>query len=51
MQEEAEWEVQQVLNTNPAISLSHLQKFIPIDNDTVMQTYLAHLRKAGLPDE
>ena len=50
MQDEAEWEVDQVLNTNSSISISHLQKTIPIDSEKVMQTYLSHLRKAGLPE-
>jgi TolB-like protein/DNA-binding winged helix-turn-helix (wHTH) protein/Tfp pilus assembly protein PilF len=50
MQDDAEWAVEQVLNNNPDMSVGHLVKISIIDNKKIRQTYLAHLRKAGLPE-
>ena len=50
MQDDAEWAVEQVLNSNPVMSISHLTKITIIANKTIRQAYLTHLRKAGLPE-
>ncbi len=50
MQDEAEWEVEQILNINPMITISHMKSTSSIDNNKAMKNYILLLRKAGLPE-
>jgi adenylate cyclase len=50
MQDDAEWEIEQVLNINPIMSISHLKLTSRIDHKASMKIYVSLLRKAGLPE-
>ena len=50
MQEEAEWEVDQILTINPLITISHMASTTSIADNKAMKTYVSLLRKAGLPE-
>jgi len=50
MQDDAEWEIEQILNINPMISISHMKSTSSIDNNKAMKMYVSLLRKAGLPE-
>jgi len=50
MQDEAEWEVEQILNINPMITISHMKSTSSIANNKAMKNYILLLRKAGLPE-
>ena len=51
MNDDAEWEVEQVLNVNPLITVSHVINSYSIANKKNMQMYILHLRKAGMPEK
>lgn len=51
MQDDAEWEIEQVLTINPMISISHMKSTSSIVNNKTMKTYVTLLRKAGLPEK
>lgn len=50
MQDDAEWEIEQILNINPMISISHMKSTSAIANTKSMKKYVSLLRKAGLPE-
>ena len=50
MQDEAEWEVDQLLTDNPALSISFLDNEIPLKNEQLKKSFFDHLRQAGLPE-
>ena len=50
MQDDAEWEIEQILTINPVISVSHVTKTAGVADPQLMKMYLSHLRKAGLPE-
>ncbi len=50
IQDDAEWEVEQILTINPMISISHIKSTARIANNKAMKKYLSLLRKAGLPE-
>ena len=49
-QDDAEWMVDQLLTLDPHISISHMEKTIPITNPEHKNAYLEDLRKAGIPE-
>ena len=49
--DDAEWEVEQVLNVNPLMSISLVKKSMSVNNKNKMQMYISHLRKAGMPEK
>lgn len=51
MIDDAEWEVEQILNVNPLISVSHVLNLYSIANKKSMQMFVSHLRKAGMPEK
>ncbi len=51
MNDDAEWEVEQVLNVNPLFSISLVLNSHSIANKKNMQMYISHLRKAGMPEK
>jgi TolB-like protein/DNA-binding winged helix-turn-helix (wHTH) protein len=50
MQDDAEWEIEQVLNINPIMSISHIKLTSRIEHQPSMKTYVLLLRKAGLAE-
>ena len=50
MQDDAEWEIEQILTINPMISISHMKSTSSIANTKAMKMYVSLLRKAGLPE-
>lgn len=50
MQDDAEWEIEQILNINPMISISHMKITSGIADTKAMKMYVSLLRKAGLPE-
>ena len=51
MNDDAEWEVEQILNVNPLFSVSLILNSYSISNKKNMQMYISHLRKAGMPEK
>ena len=49
--DDAEWEVEQVLNVNPLMSISLVKKSMSVNSKNKMQMYISHLRKAGMPEK
>jgi len=50
MQDDAEWEVEQILTINPQMSISHMKSTSDIADTKAMKMYVSLLRKAGLPE-
>lgn len=50
MLDDATWEVEQILTINPVVSISHIRKTSGFADTEKMNTYLSHLRKAGMPE-
>jgi serine/threonine protein kinase len=50
MQDEAEWQVDQLLTENPTLSISFMNNEIPLQNEQLKKSYFDHLRQAGLPE-
>jgi TolB-like protein/DNA-binding winged helix-turn-helix (wHTH) protein len=48
--DDAEWEIEQLLVTNPKTTLTHTKNAMPIQNPQLMQSFLDDLRAAGLPE-
>lgn len=48
--DDAEWEIEEILSQNPMMSISFLVKGLFFSNEDRMNIYVAHLRKAGLPE-
>jgi adenylate cyclase len=48
--DDAEWEIEEILSQNPMMSISFLVKGLFFGNEDKMNIYVAHLRKAGLPE-
>lgn len=48
--EDAEWEAEQVVILNPTTTLSHLQNVLPMERPELRASFLADLRRAGLPE-
>ncbi|MDH5517108.1 MAG: winged helix-turn-helix domain-containing protein [Gammaproteobacteria bacterium] len=48
--DDAEWIAEELLAINPEISVSYTAKTIPITRTDIKQSFLADLRKTGLPD-
>lgn len=49
-QDDAEWEVENVLNSNNQISITHLKNFGFVENNEKGKAMYAALRKAGIPE-
>ncbi len=49
-QEDAEWEIDQIRVMNPTSTLSHTRNALPIERPEMMETFLADLKRAGLPE-
>lgn len=49
-QDDAEWEVEQVLNSNNRISITHLANYGLIANNEKRRLFFNDLRKAGVPE-
>ena len=49
-QDDAEWETEQIQMTNPAETIGHTRKSIPISDPALMQQFVEDLRQAGLPE-
>ena len=50
MQEDAEWEVEQILTINPNMTITHVSNASGIVNTELNNKYMSDLRKAGLPE-
>ena len=50
MASEAEWEVEEIITINSKISISHILNAGSITRQEDMDSYISHLRKAGLPE-
>lgn len=48
--DDAEWIIEQLHILNPATTISHIKKSIPIGNDELREKFLNDLRQAGLPE-
>ena len=49
-QDEAEWEIAQVQVLTPSATISHTRSTIPIQKPELMESFLADLRLAGMPE-
>ena len=49
-QEDAEWEIEQVLTQFPTMTLSKITKEMPMANEENMKLYVSRLRQAGMPE-
>jgi len=49
-QEEAEWEIEQIRVLNPDMTITHLASTFPTQDEVQLKTFLADLRKAGMPE-
>ncbi len=49
-QDDAEWETEQIQMTNPAETLEHTRKSVPISDPVLLEKFLEDLREAGLPE-
>lgn len=49
-QDDAEWEIEQVMVQNPALSISRLADTLPYENRDQMNVLLGDIRLAGLPE-
>jgi adenylate cyclase len=49
-QDDAEWQVDEIITQNPGTTLSHLANTFPIKNPAHMDAFLNDLRQAGLPE-
>jgi adenylate cyclase len=49
-QDDAEWETEQIQMTNPAETLEHTRKSVPISDPVLLEKFLGDLRQAGLPE-
>jgi len=49
-QDDAEWEAEQIQMTNPAETLEHTRKSVPISDPVLLEQFLEDLRQAGLPE-
>ncbi len=49
-QDDAEWEIEQVVTQRPNTTLSHLANTIPYENREKLQAFLDDVAKTGLPD-
>jgi TolB-like protein/DNA-binding winged helix-turn-helix (wHTH) protein/Flp pilus assembly protein TadD len=50
LQEEAEWEIEEVQVINPNTTLSHINNTLPFENQAQLETFMKDLRQAGLPE-
>jgi adenylate cyclase len=50
MQDEAEWEIEQLLQIYPDLTVTFLSSRTPLADDKVLERYLNNLREAGLPE-
>jgi len=50
MQDEAEWEIEQLVEIYPNLTISQLATRSPISDPKALQRFLSHLRNAGLPE-
>ncbi|MEJ2308291.1 MAG: winged helix-turn-helix domain-containing protein [Gammaproteobacteria bacterium] len=48
--DDAEWEAEQIQMTNPAETIEHTRKSVPISEPALMQQFVEDLRQAGLPE-
>jgi len=48
MQDDAEWEVEQVLTTNPELSIQRIRSSYPFTHSSDLQHFIAGLTKAGI---
>lgn len=49
MKDDAEWEVEQVLTTNPQLSMERIRSSYPFTNSSDLEHFVAGLIKAGIP--
>ena len=50
LQDDAEWETEQIRMTNPAETLDHTRKSVPISDPVLLEKFIEDLRQAGLPE-
>jgi len=50
LKEDAQWEIEELLMQSPSYSISKVANDRPILNKEYMDSYLSHLRQAGLPE-
>jgi hypothetical protein len=50
LQDDAEWETEQIQMINPGETLVHTRKSVPISDPVVLENLIEDLRKAGLPE-
>ena len=50
LQDDAEWETEQIQMINPAETLEHTRKSVPINDPVLLEQLIEDLRKAGLPE-
>lgn len=50
MQDDAEWEIEQLITISPVLSVSHVKSTSHIADKKTMALYVSLLRKAGLPE-
>jgi tetratricopeptide (TPR) repeat protein len=48
-QDDAEWEIEQVLVQSPSATVSRVAETLPYENQDQMNVFLEDLRQAGLP--
>jgi TolB-like protein/DNA-binding winged helix-turn-helix (wHTH) protein/Tfp pilus assembly protein PilF len=48
--DDAEWEIEQIMVLTPEATISHTKNTIPFQKPDLMKSFLADLRKAGLPE-
>lgn len=49
-QDDAEWQIEEILTLNPGTTVSHLAKTFPVEDHEQLDAFLEDLRKAGLPE-
>jgi len=49
-QDDAEWEVEQITVLTPSATITHTKNTIPIQKPDLKESFLADLRKAGMPE-
>ncbi len=48
-QDDAEWEIEEILVRSPKMSLTYIKREAPFTDEEKLNLYLSHLRQAGLP--
>lgn len=48
--DDAEWEIEQIMVLTPSATITHTRNTTPIQKPDLMESFLADLRKAGMPE-